>query len=143
TVTDDAGKQATADLTLHPDSASTSAPSDARGVACPVDIVVPSPAINVTNNPHVGEDLQQSFTVALAVAPLTPTDITLSVASAGIALLSNDATIVGTDTLVLPGVTTNQSHTVFVQGIAFGSTRLTVTADNFETDTETITVDPS
>jgi serine protease len=143
TVTDDAGLEDTADLTLTTNGFSTSAPEDARGVACPVDIVVPKPAISVTNNPHVGEDLQQSITVTLAVAPLTPTDITVSVASAGVAVVSDDAATLGTETLVFPDMATNQPLTVLVQGIAFGTTKLTVSADGYEADTETNTVDPS
>jgi hypothetical protein len=114
-----------------------------RGRCRPVDIVVPKPTIDVTDSPHVGEDLQQSITVALAVAPLTPTDITVSVASAGIAVVSDDAATLGTDTLVFPDVTTNQPLTVLVQGIAFGTTALTVAADGYETHTDTIAVDPS
>ena len=88
TVTDDAGLQDTANLTLRTTNFTTTAPANAQGVACPADIVIAAPSINVTNNPHVGEDLQQSFTVALAVAPITATDVTLTVASAGIAVAS-------------------------------------------------------
>jgi serine protease len=143
TITDDAGREDTADVVMAPTSATTTAPADAGDAACPTDVVIAQPPIDVTASPHVGEDLQKSITVALGVAPSAPQDVTVTVDDGSVALGSDDATQLGADTLVVSSVDDAASHTLFVQGLAAGTATLTVSAEGFEPSTETITVDPS
>jgi hypothetical protein len=104
---------------------------------------VTAPSINFTANPRVGEDLEENFNVNLATAPPNAVDITITITSGTIARVNDSATVLGTTTLVIPGVTTTSGHTIFLQGLLQGSTTVTVSAPGFASNTQTLTVDPS
>ncbi|HKE42925.1 MAG TPA: Calx-beta domain-containing protein [Steroidobacteraceae bacterium] len=104
---------------------------------------VTAPSINFTANPRVGEDLEENFNVNLATAPPNAVDITITITSGTIARVNDSATVLGTTTLVIPGVTTTSGHTIFLQGLLQGSTTVTVSAPGYASNTQTLTVDPS
>jgi hypothetical protein len=143
TVTDDAGFQDTADIVVTPTSATTTAPADAQGVACPVAITIELPEIDVSGDLHVGEDLQTNVTVALAVAPLEPVDVTVTIASTSVALVSDDAASPGTGTVTFEDVSGTGTRTVVLQGVALGTTKLRASAPGYATKKVNATVDPS
>jgi hypothetical protein len=143
TIVDDAGREDSADVVMEPTSADKSVPEDAGDAACPTEIVIALPAIDVTAHPHVGEDLQKAISIGLDVAPSAPTDVSVSVNAPDVAVLSEDATQLGGDSLVLASIDDAASHTVFVQGLAQGTTKLTVSAEGYETRKLTVTVGPS
>ena len=106
---------------------------------------VTAPAINgfAGNAARVGEDMQDAVSINLAVAPPSPVDITITLASATIARISDVGTVLGGTTVVLPGVANASARTVFLQGLLQGTTQVTVSAPGYATSTQTITVDPS
>jgi hypothetical protein len=106
---------------------------------------VTAPAINgfAGNAARVGEDMQDAVSINLAVAPPSPVDITITLASGTIARISDVGTVLGGTTVVLPGVANASARTVFLQGLLQGTTQVTVSAPGYATSTQTITVDPS
>jgi hypothetical protein len=110
-----------------------------------ITATVTAPAINgfTGNSARVGEDMQDAVTVSLAVAPPSPVDITITLASGSIARISDNGTVLGGTTLVIPAVANTNGRTVFLQGMLQGTTQVTVSAPGYATNTQTITVDPS
>ena len=117
------------------------APSNFRQITA----TVTAPAINgfAGNALRVGEDLQDTVSISLSVAPPAPVDITVTLASGSIARLSDTATVLGGTTIVFPGVANATPRTLFLQGLLQGTTQVTVAAPGYATSTQTITVDPS
>jgi hypothetical protein len=110
-----------------------------------ITATVTAPAINgfTGNALRVGEDMQDTVNISLSVAPPAPVDITITLASAIIARVSNSATVLGGTTIVLAGVASTTARPVFLQGLLQGTTQVTVSAPGYATNTQTITVDPS
>src|SRR5690606_1824119 len=102
-------------------------------------INVTAPAITL-NNVSVGEDLQTSHYTVLGVVPLEPTDVTVTVASETTAVLSTDAATAGTKSITIQDVTNTSAQWFSVQGLAKGSTTVTVSAPGYADTTATITV---
>ncbi|MFO7688998.1 MAG: Ig-like domain-containing protein, partial [Cryobacterium sp.] len=96
-----------------------------------------------TSTVSVGRDLQESLTVRLQNAPLTPTDITLTVTAGAGVLLASDPAAVGATTLVVSGVNDISNRTIYVQGTALGTATVTVTAPGYTSGTLTVNVTPS
>jgi hypothetical protein len=69
--------------------------------------------------------------------------VTVRTGSAGIATLSTDPSIAGSDTVVFENVTTTSVGTVYVHGRGLGSTSLVAEAGGYATSTNTAVVDPS
>ncbi len=101
---------------------------------------VTAPPQIATSVAQVGEDLQVVANTRLMVAPTAPTDITLTVADESTALLSTSAATVGSKSITLAGVTSANWQGFAVQGLAEGTTTLTVSADGYADATSTITV---
>ncbi len=110
-----------------------------------ITAVVTAPAISgfSGNSLRVGEDLQDAVSVSLSLVPPAPVDITVTLASAAIARVSDIATVLGGTTVVLSGVANTTPRTVFLQGLLQGTTQVTVSAPGYATSTQTINVDPS
>lgn len=110
-----------------------------------IPTTVTAPNINTQATVRVGEDLQQSATASLAVAPPNPVDMTLTVASTAVAVISSSATVLGNGALTFPAVANVSAQAFFVQavGTAGQSTTVTISAPGYNSATMTVTVDPS
>jgi hypothetical protein len=110
-----------------------------------ITATVTAPAINgfAGNSARVGEDMQDAVSLNLSVAPPSPVDVTITLASGTIARISDTATVLGGTSIVIPGVANASSRTVFLQGLLQGTTQVTMSAPGYATSTQTITVDPS
>jgi hypothetical protein len=110
-----------------------------------ITAIVTAPAINgfSGNALRVGEDLQDAVNISLSVAPPSPVDITITIASSAIARISDASTVLGGTTVVFSGVANTTQRTVFLQGLLQGTTQVTVSAPGYATSSQTITVDPS
>jgi len=102
--------------------------------------VDPTPVITASDV-VVGRDLQESTSVSLSAAPDGPTDITIAVANPSVAVVSTSRTAVGSASVTFAGVTNTSPRTLWVQGLAVGSTSYTVSAPGNASVTRTITVD--
>jgi len=103
---------------------------------------VTAPSINI-GNVTVGKDLQTSTFISLSNAPPSPVDVTVTIAAGSVALISTDRTTVGSSSVTFSGVTSTSVGTIYVQGLAIGSTQITVQAAAYNDDTGSVTVDPS
>lgn len=103
---------------------------------------VTAPTINISNV-IVGEDLQTSVNVTLQSAPPVPTDVTVTIANASNAILSNSGTTAGTNTVTFTGVTGTFVGTLFVQGLSSGDTTLNATATGYSNGSSNVSVTPS
>jgi len=110
----------------------------------PISIVatVTAPSINI-GNVTVGKDLQAGTSISLSNAPPTPVDVTVTIADSSVALISTSRTAVGSSSITFSGVSTTFVGTIYVQGLALGSTQITVQAAAYNDDTGAVTVDPS
>jgi len=108
-----------------------------------ITATVTAPTISVPTNPRIGEDLQQSFGIALTTAPPSAVDIVVTVGSSAIARVSDTATALGGTSVSFTGVANTTARAIFLQGLQQGTTTLTVTAAGYVTNTQTISVDPS
>ncbi len=91
----------------------------------------------------VGEHLQTGHRVRLRSTPADPLDITLTVDDSSVALLSSQSTSVGSGSLVLESVTTDDQQDFYIQGLSEGVTTLTAFAPGFTPVSSTISVTPS
>ncbi|MHB9036850.1 MAG: beta strand repeat-containing protein [Armatimonadota bacterium] len=132
---------------LTPGTAVISLGSSVSGFDTPtnyqqVNATVTEPTINAWDV-AVGKDLQKSATAALSMTPASPVDMTVTVENASIATLSTNPTDAGGVSVTFSSVNSTASKTFYVQGLATGSTTLTVSAPGFATKVTTITVDLS
>jgi hypothetical protein len=110
----------------------------------PQSIVATVTAPDITmSNVTVGKDLQISSFISLSNAPPSPVDVTVTIAASSIALLSKDRSTVGSSSVTFSGVTSTSVGSVYLQGLALGSTQVTVQAAAYNDDTAAVTVDPS
>jgi len=103
---------------------------------------VTAPAINFSDI-NVGDDLQVAQFGSLAATPPVPTDVTFTVADPSIALVTRDASQVGTASVTIDDLTNTSLGSTIVQGLQEGSTTITITAAGYETRVATVNVDPS
>ena len=117
--------------------------SEPSNVNTSIVATVTAPTISF-NNTTVGKDLQQGVNIFLSNAPATPTDITVTIADPGVALISTDRTAVGTNSIIISGVTSTFAGTVYVQGLTEGAaTQITVQGGVYTTQVSDVTVTPS
>nr|WP_154402259.1 PKD domain-containing protein [Ornithinimicrobium cavernae] len=109
----------------------------------PVDSVVilvtEAPGIDLPDE-IVGKDLQVTSHVQLTEAPAAPTDVTVTVADESVAIISSDPDAVGAKSVTFEGVDDLQVQRFTVQGLAEGTTTMTVSAPGYADTTATITV---
>lgn len=104
-----------------------------------IDATVTGASINVANT-TVGEDLQSTLSVTLQSAPPVATDIVLTSSDPSRVLLSLAQDTPGSSSVTLSGVTTAFAGTIYVQGIAKGSTNIVATGTGFSNGTSEVTV---
>lgn len=107
-----------------------------------ITATVTAPNITIPT-PNVGKDLQQAGSITLGDVPPVQTDVIVSVADPSKALVSKAAATAGGPSVTFSGVTTASVGTIYVQGLAVGTTTLSVSAAGYNTATSTITVAPS
>jgi len=107
-----------------------------------ITATVTAPDINLSDS-FVGRDLQLSQTVSLSSVPPGPVDVTLTVVDPGIAVISTSRTSTGSASVTFYGVTTAVVGTVYVQGLAQGTTQIVAEALNYNSSTRNIGVNPS
>ena len=95
----------------------------------------PRPTSTGRRRIRLGEDLQESATVNLSVAPPAPVNITLTSADPRSRSVSTSATVLGGTTLTFNNVGAVTANNYFVQatGTAGQSTNITVTAAGYNT----------
>ena len=103
---------------------------------------VTAPSIFLSNV-TVGKDLQTTSFISLSNAPPSPVDVTVTIAASSVALISTSRTTVGSSSVTFSGVTGTSVGTIYIQGLAIGSTQITVQAAAYNDDTSSVTVDPS
>jgi hypothetical protein len=106
-------------------------------------VTAPAIAAFSGNSARVGEDMQEAVNISLTVAPPSPVDITVTIASGAIARVSDNGGVLGGTTVVIANVANTAIRTVFLQGLLQGTTQVTVSAPGYATNTQTIAVDPS
>jgi len=107
-----------------------------------IEAQVSAPSITL-GDVTVGKNLQQSINVVLEAAPPSPVDVTVSVSSGAIAIVSDSAGTVGSDTVTFSNVTSSFVGTLTVQGLEVGSTQLNVSAPGYVSDTADVSVEPA
>lgn len=104
--------------------------------------VGPPPDISL-NDLLVGEDLQDDHRVRLTQSPPDPVSIVVTVTDPGIAVISTDRTVAGSNQITFTGVDSASNQFFYVQGLSQGATTITATAPGFNDATATITVTDS
>jgi hypothetical protein len=115
-------------------------PSDHRQMT----VTVTAPNITVPASLRLGQNMEDNATLQLSVVPPNPVDITATIASTAVAVISTSPTVLGGNSVTFPNVT-NTSQALWVQavGTAGQSTTITVTAPGYNSATITVSVDPS
>jgi hypothetical protein len=97
-----------------------------------ITATVSAPAIRFSvTSATTGRDLQRALSVRLEAAPPSPVDVTVSVASDAIALVSDSQTAAGSTSVTFPAVTSTFVGTLYVQGLAVGDTELRAQAAGY------------
>ena len=147
-VANDSGEAAT----FHPVAAGTSTLS----IATPAGFTTPAPSstqqitATVTAPPILtqsssttsGVGLEVANYAALSQTPKVPTAITVTSNNPGVAVVSSNLTTVGGATVTFTNITNTSANTFYIQGVALGTTTLTIAAPSYATATVNITVDP-
>jgi len=108
-----------------------------------ITVTVTAPPIATGGDVTTGVNMQQSNYVYLSVAPPSAVTVTVTSNNPAIATISKSATVVGTTTLTYAGVTNGNTLSLSVQGLALGTTTLTVSAPGYSNSTINVTVDPA
>jgi hypothetical protein len=124
----------TTTITVNP-PAGFSTPAQFRSI----NATVQGAGINSPSDVITGKDLITSSSFSLATVPGSPVTATVTSANTGIATLSTSSTVAGGASISLPN-TSGQVQTYFVQGIAPGTTTLTIHAPGYSDATVTVTV---
>lgn len=106
-------------------------PSD-RDDRVVITVDAPETRFNVSSL-LIGDELQQGVNVTLEAAPPAPVDVTVEVIAPSVAVISDDATMMGTGTVVFSNVSSTNVGEVFVQGLDLGAaTQLKVSAPGYQ-----------
>ncbi|MEE4329254.1 MAG: hypothetical protein V2J10_00185 [Wenzhouxiangella sp.] len=90
----------------------------------------------------VGKDLQSWARVELEVPPSEPVELVLAVADPAIAVISEEPTAVGAESIIW-SVNNSSSRVFYVQGLSRGATTITASATGFNDSEATVTVTES
>jgi len=107
-----------------------------------ITATVDAPDIN-SSDVTVGKDLQTSSNIHLQTAPPSPVDVVVTVDDPSIATITKDPDVEGTESITFEGVSGTTVGTYYIQGRSLGTTTVTMTAENYDSRTRTITVVPS
>lgn len=108
-----------------------------------ITVTVTAPPIATGGDVTTGVNMQQSVYVFLSVPPPSAVTLTVTSNNPAIATISKSATVVGTTTLTYAGVTNGSALSLSLQGLALGTTTLTVSAPGYSNSTINVTVDPA
>jgi hypothetical protein len=109
-----------------------------------ITATVTAPPINVqTATLTSGAGLEVSTYAYLSQTPVSPTIVTVTSSNPAVAVVSSSATTAGTGTLNIPAIVSTSAFTYYVQGLAVGSTTLTISATPYTSATVNVTVDPA
>ena len=108
-----------------------------------IQATVSAPNVNLPASAIIGEDLQASFSVSLQSAPPAPVDVTVTIADPTRAVISNNQTVLGGDTVTFVGVTGTGVGTIYLHGLVTGDTTISATAPGYNADVMNIQVQPS
>ncbi len=129
---------ATLSITAQPNSGFT-LPTNRNGEIS-VTVEAPDARFN-TNSILVGDEMQQSVQVTLAVAPPNPVDVTIEVTSATAALVSTDGTMAGSASVTFENISTTSVGSIFVQGLDLNAaTQIRVSAPGYNDGTADVEV---
>ncbi|MDH3434019.1 MAG: PEGA domain-containing protein, partial [Gammaproteobacteria bacterium] len=129
----------TTDLTIIQPAGFDIPSNQAQTISATVD----APDITISGNLVVGLDLQMNTNISLQVAPPSPTDVTITVASGTIATISDDGLVEGSASITIPNVSGTLVCNCLIQGRSLGSTLITAQAGGYNDGTNNVTVDPS
>jgi hypothetical protein len=105
-------------------------------------VTAPTPGFSISDL-TVGKDLQTSTGIYLNAEPQAPIDVTVTLDEASIASISTSSTEPGGSSVTFQNVTSTYVGTIYVHGLAQGSTTLTATAAGCNTGSSKVTVNPS
>jgi hypothetical protein len=108
-----------------------------------VPVTITAPNIVVVSNVTVGKNLQTNVSVNLSNTPPAAVALTLTSSSGAVATLSTSATVAGSSSLTVPNVSNTSPINVYIQGMAIGSTTITIQAPGFNDATIQVNVVPS
>jgi len=104
--------------------------------------ITPPPPI-YANNVLLGKDQQATWSVSLGATPTSPTTLSVSIDDPSIAVVSDNATLLGAQSIELSNVVNTSGQTLYIHGLQQGSTTVTVSAPGYADATYTIDVWPS
>lgn len=104
---------------------------------------VVAPAVELTSNMIVGENLQKYLDYRLGGYPPGPVDVTAKVEDESVAIISADPEAAGAKQITLNDVDITNRPAIYVQGISQGTTEITVSVTGYTSATCTIEVYPS
>jgi uncharacterized repeat protein (TIGR01451 family) len=107
-----------------------------------VTATVTAPSISI-GDATIGKDLQTSLFISLGATPPSPVTVTLTSNNTGIATITKDPAVAGTNSVTFTNVTSTSVGTIYVQGRALGTTTVTVQAPGYNDATSDVTVDPA
>ena len=109
-----------------------------------ITATVSAPPISLqTPTLTTGAGLQLSTYAYLSVAPPAAVTLTLTSSNPSAVLVSKTLTTSGSASITFPGLTSTVTLSYYVQGLAVGTSTLTLSAPGYQTATVAVTVDPS
>ncbi|WP_455202061.1 hypothetical protein, partial [Kaarinaea lacus] len=103
---------------------------------------VTAPDIFVINYYDVGAGLQEGLLIQLEETPPSPVNVTFTISSGAIALISTDQYAQGTTEIVFSNVTSTTVGIIYLQGIVEGNTQLLGKASGYDDAIVPVTVTP-
>ena len=104
-----------------------------------VTATVRAPTFHVTDG-AVGKDLQQPVAVTLEVAPPEPVDVTVTISSTDLGLVSRNRTAPGGASVTFTDVSGTNVGIVYLQGLELGTTTLLAQAAGYADRSSPVTV---
>ncbi len=107
-------------------------------------ITVVAPTINANPQTTLGEDLQVPATISLQNAAPNALTVTATSSAPGVAVVSNSGAVAGGVSQNFPvAAGANNAGTLWVQGLAQGTTQITLSAPGYQNEIINMTVVPS
>jgi HSP20 family molecular chaperone IbpA len=119
---------------------STPLPSSTQQITA----TVTAPPISLqTTSITTGANLQVSTYAYLSQTPPSAETLTITSSNPSVAVVSKSATSAGAGSISYTGVSSTAAMTYYIQGLATGTSTITVSAPGFSSATISVTVDPS
>ena len=117
--------------------------ADSAGVAEATMSVTVNSNIVIGNSNYSAYHLQSYIDLYLPVTPQSPTTVTVSMPDTTVARISSTATAVGTTSVTFNSITSSYIGRIYTQGVAVGTTTLTIAAPGYTTGSGTLTIYPA